>query len=166
MKTFALPAVLAALMAIAPYPAFSQNQDQDQVQDRDEFGLKPEAPHDDELVLPDPVLDRSWPMPEPGVGSSPPPIAPDEDDVDPFAEETERPAEPSPDDEDEDEEGEFGFIPPPPVARKPAPEPDPFAEAILEPEIDDPAGLEDYDEPSPLDLDEQRFRDEAKDGDW
>lgn len=147
-------AVLAALLAADT--ALSE--------ERDEFGLKPDVPHDDQLALPDPVLDRSWRMPEPGEGTNPPSVAPDEDELDPFSEER-RPAPPPPSEDgggidDED-------APPPPPAPTPVPSPDPFLEPLIEPEVDDPAGLEDHDEPSPLDLDEQRFRDElGDDGDW
>ncbi len=131
-------------------------------QERDEFGLKPDAPHDDELVLPDPVLDRSWPMPEPGEGAPPAAVAPDEDEVDPFAEEDRRPAPPPEDEHGEDVDEEEA--PAPPAA---APDPDPYFAPVLEPEVDEPAGLREEDEPSPLDLDDQRFRDEAgDDGDW
>lgn len=35
---------------------------------RDEFGVVPEEPHDKDLALPDPVLDRTWPGPKPGEG--------------------------------------------------------------------------------------------------
>jgi hypothetical protein len=33
---------------------------------RDEFGLVPEEPRDEDLKLPDPVLDRTWAGPKPG----------------------------------------------------------------------------------------------------
>lgn len=135
-------------------------------QERDEFGLRPDVPHDDQLMLPDPVLDRSWPMPEPGEGTAPPAVAPDEDEIDPFSEQ-ERPAPPPPDEEEELDEGYDGRYVAPLPAPTPVPEPDPFADALVEPEVDEPAGLADEDEPSPLDLDEQRYREEASDdGDW
>lgn len=51
----------------------------------DEFGLVPEEPRDEELVLPDPVLDRTWRGPKPGEGpATREPIAPDEKEHDPF----------------------------------------------------------------------------------
>ena len=51
----------------------------------DQFGLVPEEPRDEELVLPDPVLDRTWQGPKPGEGAATrEPIAPDEKEHDPF----------------------------------------------------------------------------------
>jgi len=51
----------------------------------DEFGRVPEPSGDPDLALPDPVLDRTWPMPAPGAADAvPESLAPDEERVDPF----------------------------------------------------------------------------------
>lgn len=47
---------------------------------RDEFGIVPEEAHDKDLLLPDPVLDRTWPGPKPGEGHRVAETGPEEDD--------------------------------------------------------------------------------------
>jgi len=139
---------------------------------RDEFGLKPDDGSDDDLSLPDPVLDRGWPAPKPG--DAPPGIAADEDEIDPFKDETappraiDRPPIPS--------EPEKPKLPPRPVvgpdgrldAGSPAYVPDPIPSDILEPEIDEPSEIDDEDNaPSPLERGDAQFHDETNDpGEW
>ena len=47
---------------------------------RDEFGVVPEEPHDKDLMIPDPVLDRTWAGPKPGEGHRSVEKEPEEDD--------------------------------------------------------------------------------------
>lgn len=57
--------VLAVLLAAVATTALAETKDPPR---RDEFGLVPEDAHDKDLMLPDPVLDRTWPGPKPGEG--------------------------------------------------------------------------------------------------
>jgi hypothetical protein len=139
---------------------------------RDEFGLKPYDGSDKDLSLPDPVLDRGWPAPQPG--DEPPGVAADEDEIDPFKDETapprpvDRPPVPS--------QVEQPKLAPRPLVGpdgkldfgSPSPEPDAIPGVILEPEIDEPSDVDDEDNaPSPLDRGDAEFHKEANDpGEW
>jgi hypothetical protein len=137
---------------------------------RDEFGLKPDDGTDKDLSLPDPVLDRNWPMT--GPGGDPPSVAPDEDEIDPFNDESAPPVERPP----ATSEVEKPKLPTRPLVGpdgkldfgSPAPEIDPVPADILEPEIDEPSEIDDEDRaPSPLDRGDTDFHDETRDpGDW
>jgi hypothetical protein len=164
---------LAAALGLATLPALAAT-DVAQVDPsrRDEFGLKPDDGSDKELLLPDPVLDRSWPVP--GPGAEPPAFAPDEDETDPFKDET---APPPPDkDAPAPSEAEKPALPARPLvgpdgrldAGSPSAEPDPVLSDILEPEIDEPSEIDREDNaPSPLDRGDTDFHNETGDpGEW
>lgn len=177
IASIVLPLAMIACIALAPRVMAASSDAADPPR-RDEFGVVPEDPEDSELSLPDPVLDRNWPMPVPGApGAKPQRIAPDEAEIDPFAEENVRPHRPEP--EPEDGGIEEGLTPP----RKPAPalapdgKPDggipvpaaaPAEPDILEPEIREETELEQEENgPSPLEKDDQEFDRESGDpGEW
>jgi hypothetical protein len=163
---------LAAALFVATLHAFAATSvAQDDPERRDEFGLKPDDGRDKELLLPDPVLDRSWPAPAPG--DEPPAFAADEDEIDPFRDDT---APPPP----------LQALPPPPAepstrparplvgpdgkvdAGSPSAEPDPVPSDIFEPELDEPSEIDREDNaPSPLDRGDTDFHNEAGDpGEW
>jgi hypothetical protein len=162
-------AAAAFLLAVSPCAPVAAEEDPTR---RDEFGLKPDDGSDKDLALPDPVLDRSWPVP--GPGDHPPAVAPDEDEIDPFNDEdapppaVKRPPVPSGTDKPK--------LPPRPLvgpdgrldAGSPSPEPDPIPGEILEPEIDEPSEIDREDNaPSPLDRGDTDFRNESNDpGEW
>jgi hypothetical protein len=149
---------------------------------RDEFGVVPEDNKDKDLSLPDPVLDRTWPSPNPGAPDARPEhVAPDENQTDPFKDdEASPPLKPPP----------YGTHTPPGQAddEKPAPkpqrllvapdgkydvgspsaEPEPDPPDALEPDVDDPSEIEKDDaRPSPLDKDDEDFDEESDDpGEW
>jgi hypothetical protein len=166
------PVLLSVLLLAASFVITEVGGAQEDPARRDEFGLKPDDGRDGELSLPDPVLDRSWPVPEPG--DSPPGIAPDEDEIDPFKDETappppvKRPPVPS--------EVEKPALPPRPMigpdgkldTGSPSPETDPIHGDILEPEIDEPSEIDEEDRaPSPLDRGDTDFNRETNDpGEW
>lgn len=60
----------------------------------DQYGRVPETATDKDLALPDPVLDRTWPLPEPGSRDDHhAKLVPEEDETDPFREDdTDKPA--------------------------------------------------------------------------
>lgn len=147
---------------------------------RDEFGLVPEDAADKELILPDPVLDRTWPMPKPGDPRNvPEKIAPDEDVDDPFHDKDAPPPppprpEPRPDPDakpDADDKPASQPAPPPmaPDGKRdignPVPAPDPDVPDILERDpLSDPTDIEKEEgQPSPLDQDDDQFDHEFSD---
>jgi hypothetical protein len=159
---------VAALLAAASLALVAPCAAQEDPNRRDEFGLKPDDGSDGELSLPDPVLDRSWPAPAPG--DQPPAVAPDEDEIDPFKDET---APPPP----------VMAVPPPPAeppkrplvgpdgkldAGSPEAVPDPIPSDIVEPGIDEPSEIDEEDNaPSPLDRGDADFHKETNDpGEW
>lgn len=80
---------LFALACFASSGSYALATNVDAVQ-RDEYGVIPDPPRDNDLSLPDPVLDRNWPSRRPGErGHGPEPLVPDEHKEDPFYEEAE-----------------------------------------------------------------------------
>jgi hypothetical protein len=164
--------IAAALFVATLHALAVTSVAQDDPARRDEFGLKPDDGRDKELLLPDPVLDRSWPAPAPG--DEPPAFAPDEDEIDPFRDETpppppvERPPAPS--------EVHKPNLPPRPLvgpdgkfdAGSPSAEPDPVPSDVFEPELDEPSEIDREDNaPSPLDRGDTDFHNETGDpGEW
>ena len=171
MKSGVRVAMLSGVLLLAPM--VSRSHAVDDPNRHDEFGLKPDDGSDDELSLPDPVLDRNWPAPAPGEDSRPPAIAPDEDEIDPFKDED---APPPPDERlapaptpivpkpGQPLVGPDGKIDP----GTPAAEPDPTPPDPIEPEIDEPSEIDKEDSaPSPLDRGDAEFHKETNDpGDW
>lgn len=171
-RVLLLAVVVTAAFATSAFAVSEAGQEPPR---RDEFGLIPEDAVDKDLTLPDPVLDRTWPTPRPGDNAIPPkPIAPDEDEIDPFREEVAPAPVPKP-----APAGEGQASPPPPPrplvgpdgkrdTGTPIPEPDPYSAPILEPELNEPSEIDDEDNrPSPLDQDDAEFDDETNDpGDW
>jgi len=166
--------VACAVLFACAVPAYAVSSSEQDRPRRDEFGVIPEDAVDEDLTLPDPILDRTWPAPRPGDQVGPPKqIAPDEDEIDPFREEvvpvpvpkTAPPRE---------------AIAPPPPPRPlvgpdgkrdpgtPVPELEPYPAPILEPEINEPSEIDEEDNrPSPLDRDDAEFDQETNDpGDW
>lgn len=68
---------LTLALAIAASPALAEYRDPPK---RDEFGVIPEDARDKDLVLPDPVLDRTWSGPKPGEGPRAVEQEPEQDD--------------------------------------------------------------------------------------
>jgi hypothetical protein len=64
LVVLASPVVMGPLAA--PAPADAADAARHDPPRRDEFGLVPEEPRDEDLSLPDPVLDRTWSGPKPG----------------------------------------------------------------------------------------------------
>jgi hypothetical protein len=145
---------------------------------RDEFGLVPDDAEDHDLVLPDPVLDRTWPGPKPGEGGKPPEkIAPGEKDDDDFEEDKLPPVEgpaPAPKPQDGDKAEEPERRPDQPLvgpdgrrdAGSPAVEPDPEQKDPLERDEFEKSDIEQEDaEPDPLQQDDEKFNKESGDPD-
>lgn len=143
---------------------------------RDEFGLVPDDAEDKDLILPDPVLDRTWPGPKPGEGGAPPErIAPDEKDDDDFDEDKLPPVEaepPAPKPDAKDKAGEPPRRPDAPLVGpdgkrdegSPKVEPDPEQKDPLERDEFDKSDLEKEDgEPDPLEQDDEKFNKETAD---
>ncbi|MFN2378498.1 MAG: hypothetical protein ABR538_18355 [Candidatus Binatia bacterium] len=145
---------------------------------RDEFGVVPEDATDKDLLLPDPVLDRNWPGPRPGLGDADPGyIAPDEGELDPFRVEEAPPPLPAP--AAPDAEGEQEKVPTRPLrpligpdgkidSGSPVPEAEPGDLDFLELDEAERNEMEEEESrPSPLEHDDSEFNDEMGDpGDW
>lgn len=167
--------IRVAIVCLAlPLAAAAASTDTHDPPRRDEFGVIPEDGLDSDLSLPDPVLDRTWPMPTPGAPDlHPPKLAPDEEIIDPFADDEERsPAKPSALDGDEYEDAERPRRKPSPLigrdgrldAGSPLPAADPAEAGILEPELREPSEIEQEENmPSPLDLGDEEFGSESGD---
>lgn len=128
----------------------------------DQFGRVPEGAKDDDLALPDPVLDRSWNPPPPGDRSAKPEqIAPDEQKLDPLAQEAEAEKKAA-----DMERAAPGTPKPDPSAANPAPVPPSKDPNALPPLHDDDIRDlldEDDDEPSPLEKEERQYEKETAD---
>lgn len=87
-RFFGLGVALTVVLAV---PLAARADDEAQY---DQYGRRPPQPNN-ELSLPDPVLDPSWPMPEPGGPKSKPELLDrDEDRLDPLHEEAPKDEEP------------------------------------------------------------------------
>ena len=155
-----LACALIAACGTAGFGASTSGQDPPR---RDEFGLVPEDATDKDLSLPDPVLDRTWPGLRPGEGAAPPPaVAPDEDETDPFEDETAPPPAKKMPRADEAEEEPAPRRPAPPLigpdgrrdGGSPMAQPDPDLPDVLERDVPEPSEIEkEESRPSPLDRD-------------
>jgi len=179
LRRLAATGLLVAGFALFARSAVAEMDTKEQPR-RDEFGLVPEDAADKELILPDPVLDRTWPLTKPGDPRRvPEKIAPEEGSDDPFEDKSAppppppRPApRPDPDAKPDDDEKPTSQPAPPPVAPdgrrdagSPVPEHDPDVPDLLERDpLSDPTDIEEEEgQPSPLDQDDQQFDSEFSD---
>lgn len=150
-------ATLAASLAGTFLALWVSNSGAEEAPRYDEFGRVPADATDPDLLLPDPVLDRTWKGPTPGDPASAPKPLPGGDAPDPLAEEEPaRPVKPPPRVEKAD------VVPPPRPSAMPDGRPDPGDVPFTDTEeYDSPLG--EAPDPSPLEQEEMHFEHEMND---